>query len=109
MARLAAKNIFPFCLNVLMIYALSTSFDQFVVPGCTNYWNFEKNFLDQMNPSTALFNSHNVSWVNNRRGDKESALYLNQRLHTNTKFNSVVDERFFNRSLGLCEEASVMW
>ena len=80
MARLAAKHLFIFYLNVLvipLIYALATSSDQCVVPGCTNYWNFEKNFIDQKNPSIGFFNSHNASWVSNRRGEKESALYLN--------------------------------
>ena len=48
-----------------------------VVSGCTNYWNFENNIGDQSNPSISLYNSFNVSWVNNRRGEKESALYLN--------------------------------
>ena len=47
------------------------------VTGYINYWNFEKNLVDQMHPSLSLYNSRNVSLVSNRRGDIESALYLN--------------------------------
>ena len=80
MARLVPKHFFLLYLNALMISlinALAASSEGCVIPGCTNYWNFEKNFIDQKNPSIVLFNSHNFSWVSNRHGEEESALYLN--------------------------------
>ena len=45
--------------------------------GYTNYWNFDKNLVDKTYSSLNLYNSHNMSWVNNRRGENNSALYLN--------------------------------
>ena len=75
-ARYYSSLIFKIIL-LLIKYSPTLASDQCVIPGCTNYWSFDKSFVDQMNPSISLYNARSFSWVNNRICTKNSALYLN--------------------------------
>ena len=45
--------------------------------GCTNYWNFDNNLIDQINPSYSLTGAVNTQFVADRNNVATSALYLN--------------------------------
>ena len=76
MARLAFCYTFIFNINAILLNAFfpTQASEQCFVSGCTNYWNFDKNYVDQKNPSIKLYNQHNYEWVPNRKEEKESAL-----------------------------------
>ena len=66
-----------FIVSVLSECALACEPIKCIVSGCTNYWNFDKNLIDQVQPSYNLFKRKSISWVVDRNRCPNSALYLN--------------------------------